>query len=457
MLINPFPPGGAADVVGRPFAAALEPMLKQPVKIETKAGAAGAVGAQFAATAKPDGYTLLLHIVSISGFAEADRINGTPAEVHACDDFIPIARFTAGPMVLFTNDQTPYKSLKELVEDSKKNPDKLIFSSSGIYGALHLPTAAVPASGRNQDEASADQRRRAGADRDARQQLASPGVVGRGGERADEGRQGARARLLRRPSARLHAGRAHHEGARLRHRVLSVGWPVRAEGHASAGRRQAARRSRRRRSPAIAIQAGHRRISDTKSPISISPNSPSFWKPTPSASRARSARSASCNHDRSGRQMPGATADDPAQGPYRRRRVRRRRRARFLRSARSAVRHACVARRRHAADARRRVDDAVRADHVLQAAAGRTVAEISWSDLPHAACWCCRGSCRMALHAARLHRHAWRCCCSRWCTSSSGAASLAAARLQHRRFRSSPIGCSSYALKTPLERGLLWF
>ena len=83
ILINPFPPGGAADVVGRPFAAAVEPLLKQPVKIETKAGAAGQVGAQFAASAKPDGYTLLLHIVSLSGFAEADRINRPPAEVHA--------------------------------------------------------------------------------------------------------------------------------------------------------------------------------------------------------------------------------------------------------------------------------------------------------------------------------------------------------------------------------------
>src|SRR5438132_1486632 len=49
MFINPFPPGGAADVVGRPFAAALEPIIKQPCVIETKAGAAGQVGAQFAA------------------------------------------------------------------------------------------------------------------------------------------------------------------------------------------------------------------------------------------------------------------------------------------------------------------------------------------------------------------------------------------------------------------------
>jgi tripartite-type tricarboxylate transporter receptor subunit TctC len=139
ILINPFPPGGAADVVGRPFAAAVEPLLKQPVKIENKTGAAGQVGAQFAANAKPDGYTLLIHIVSISGFAEADRINGRqPKFTNA--DFIPIARFTEGPMVLIVNDKQPYKTLKEMVEDAKKNPDKLIFSSSGIYGALHLPT-----------------------------------------------------------------------------------------------------------------------------------------------------------------------------------------------------------------------------------------------------------------------------------------------------------------------------
>jgi tripartite-type tricarboxylate transporter receptor subunit TctC len=139
-LINPFPPGGAADVVGRPFAAVLEPIIKQPVVIETKAGAAGAVGAQFAASAKPDGYTLLVHIVSISGFAEMDKLFGRQPKFTRAD-FIPIARFTEGPMVLVVNDQTPYKTLKDLVDDAKKRPDGIIFSSSGLYGALHLPTA----------------------------------------------------------------------------------------------------------------------------------------------------------------------------------------------------------------------------------------------------------------------------------------------------------------------------
>jgi tripartite-type tricarboxylate transporter receptor subunit TctC len=95
-FINPFPPGGAADVVGRPLAAVLEPLVKQPCIIDTKAGAAGAVGGQVAASAKPDGYTLLIHITSISGFAEVDRLFGRqPKFTNA--DFIPIARLVADP------------------------------------------------------------------------------------------------------------------------------------------------------------------------------------------------------------------------------------------------------------------------------------------------------------------------------------------------------------------------
>src|SRR5688572_3584946 len=139
-FINPFPPGGAVDVVARPLAAVLEPILKQPVVIETKAGAAGQVGAQFAASATSDGYTLLMHIVSISGFAEVDKLFGRPVKFTR-DDFVPIARFIADPMVLVVNDRQPYKTLEEFVADAKKRPNQLIFSSSGLYGALHLPTA----------------------------------------------------------------------------------------------------------------------------------------------------------------------------------------------------------------------------------------------------------------------------------------------------------------------------
>jgi tripartite-type tricarboxylate transporter receptor subunit TctC len=139
-VINPFPPGGASDVVTRPFAAVLEPIVKQPVVIETKAGAAGAVGGQVAATAKPDGYTLLSHITSISGFAEVDKLFGrNPKFTRA--DFIPLARLVADPCVVIVNDQTPYKTLKDLTDDATKRPDAIIFSSSGLYGALHIPMA----------------------------------------------------------------------------------------------------------------------------------------------------------------------------------------------------------------------------------------------------------------------------------------------------------------------------
>ena len=65
-MIAPFPPGGVADLTARPVAAAMEKTLKNPVGVVNKTGAAGAVGMQSVATSKPDGYTLLLALSSIS-------------------------------------------------------------------------------------------------------------------------------------------------------------------------------------------------------------------------------------------------------------------------------------------------------------------------------------------------------------------------------------------------------
>src|SRR5712692_6110105 len=139
-IINPFPPGGASDVVTRPLAAVLEPIVQKPVVIDTKAGAAGQVGAQVAAHAKPDGYTLLSHITSISGFAEVDRLFARqPKFTNA--DFIPLARFVADPCVLIVNDQQPWRTLQDFIEDAKNRRNEIIFSSSRLYGTLHLPTA----------------------------------------------------------------------------------------------------------------------------------------------------------------------------------------------------------------------------------------------------------------------------------------------------------------------------
>src|SRR5262245_16524036 len=141
-VINPFPPGGVSDTITRPLDAALEAILKQPVILEGKTGAAGAVGAQYVASAKPDGYTLLTHIVSISGFAAVDRLFGRQPK-FTNDDFIGLARIVADPIVMIVSNDLPYKTLKELLDDAKANPNKVIFSSSGLYGASHIPTALL--------------------------------------------------------------------------------------------------------------------------------------------------------------------------------------------------------------------------------------------------------------------------------------------------------------------------
>jgi tripartite-type tricarboxylate transporter receptor subunit TctC len=139
-IVNAFPPGGVNDIVTRPLASAMEPVLKQPVVVETKAGAAGQVGAQFVANAKPDGYTLLSHNTGISGYAEVDKLFGRPAKVTRAH-FIPLARIIADPVLLLVNETQPYKTLQEFIAGAKAQPDTLVFSSGGLYGASHLPLA----------------------------------------------------------------------------------------------------------------------------------------------------------------------------------------------------------------------------------------------------------------------------------------------------------------------------
>jgi tripartite-type tricarboxylate transporter receptor subunit TctC len=141
-ILVAFPPGGANDILTRPIAAALEPILKQPVVVETKAGAGGQIGAQVAATAKPDGYTLLSHNNGISGYAEVDKLFGRQPKTTR-DDFIPLARLIADPVLLLVNDQQPYKTLKDFIDDAKKRPEAIVYSSGGLYGATHLPMAIL--------------------------------------------------------------------------------------------------------------------------------------------------------------------------------------------------------------------------------------------------------------------------------------------------------------------------
>src|ERR687891_199861 len=116
-IVAPFPPGGIADLTARPLAAALERLVKQPVVVVNKPGAAGAVGNQSVAIAKPDGYTLLLGLVSISTLPEVDVLFGrTP--VYSREQFVGIARLNADPPVLVANADQPWKTLPDLLEDA---------------------------------------------------------------------------------------------------------------------------------------------------------------------------------------------------------------------------------------------------------------------------------------------------------------------------------------------------
>src|SRR5215470_2527647 len=137
-MVVAFPPGGVADNTARPVGAALERILKQPVAIINKAGAAGAVGNQTVATSKPDGYTLLMALVSISVLPEVDKLFGRPPN-YTRDQFTGIARINADPSMLVVRADTPWKTLKDFVEDAKKRPGEIVFSSSGLYGAAHVP------------------------------------------------------------------------------------------------------------------------------------------------------------------------------------------------------------------------------------------------------------------------------------------------------------------------------
>lgn len=137
-MIVPFPPGGLADLVARPVAEAMSRELGQPVVIENRAGAGGGIGMAAAAKAKPDGYTVLLALSSLTVIPEADVVLGRPA-MFALADLRPIARFTADPTVLAVRADAPWKTVQQFVDDAKKRPGAINYGSSGSYGTMHVP------------------------------------------------------------------------------------------------------------------------------------------------------------------------------------------------------------------------------------------------------------------------------------------------------------------------------
>ena len=144
-MIVPFPPGGVADTVARPVAEALARELKQPVVVENRAGAGGALGIGVVARSPADGYTVLLGLSSISILPEADKLlERKPA--YQLSQFKPIARFTADPTVLVVRADSSWKTFAEFLADVKANPGKYNYGSSGNYGTMHVPMEMLKAS-----------------------------------------------------------------------------------------------------------------------------------------------------------------------------------------------------------------------------------------------------------------------------------------------------------------------
>ena len=137
-MIVAFPPGGQADLAARPVAAALEKILGKSVVVDNRAGAGGMIGNAAAARAEPDGHTLLMALSSMVFLPEAERLYDRKPS-YEMDQLVPIARVLADPGVLGVRKDSPYKSVAELVAGAKQRPGQISFSSSGNYGASHVP------------------------------------------------------------------------------------------------------------------------------------------------------------------------------------------------------------------------------------------------------------------------------------------------------------------------------
>ena len=137
-MVVPFPPGGLADIVGRPVAEAMSRDLGQPVVIENKGGAGGGIGMAQVAKAPADGYTILMALSSFTVIPEADKVLGR-SPMYPLAALRPIARITADPTVLAVRADAPWKTAKDFVDDAKRRPGAINFGSSGNYGTMHVP------------------------------------------------------------------------------------------------------------------------------------------------------------------------------------------------------------------------------------------------------------------------------------------------------------------------------
>ena len=137
-MIVPYPPGGPTDIMGRLTAEVLSKRLGQNVVVDNRGGAATAIGAEMAARAPADGYTLL--VSSETTFAVTPALKDK-LPYHPERDFAPISQLTTQPYVLAVTNGLPATSVTQLIAYGKANPGKLAYGSAGLGGANHLAGA----------------------------------------------------------------------------------------------------------------------------------------------------------------------------------------------------------------------------------------------------------------------------------------------------------------------------
>ena len=134
-IVLPFAAGGGGDLLARVVSAKLEQRLGKPVIVEAKPGAGGVIASNVVAKGTPDGYTLLM------GTSSPLAINVTlykSLPYNPGTDFIPVIDMARVPFVLVVNPSLPVKTVRELIEYAKANPDKLSYGSSGVGSPGHL-------------------------------------------------------------------------------------------------------------------------------------------------------------------------------------------------------------------------------------------------------------------------------------------------------------------------------
>ncbi len=134
-MVIPFAAGGPTDVLGRIVGARMSEILGQQVVIENVGGAGGMTGSARVAQARPDGYTMVLGTVGTH--AQGQTLYKHPA-YNAATDFTPVALIAEVPIVLIARKDLPVSNLKEFIDYTRKNQDKMTFGSAGAGSATHL-------------------------------------------------------------------------------------------------------------------------------------------------------------------------------------------------------------------------------------------------------------------------------------------------------------------------------